>query len=312
MGSHHARVYAGYPLTSLEAVVDVNTGRAEELANSFKARGFDSVEAMLREAEVDLVSVCTDDGCHVEPAAACLSAGKHVLLEKPIATTLEDADGIIDAGRKSEGKLMVGHIVRFEPRYQYVKERVDAGDLGEISSVYARRLNHRGAQERLGGRVSVLSFLGIHDLDYILWLAREGPVRLYTESTQRIMRRDGYDTEDQTFTVIRFADDMIACVEAGWILPNKHPRRADFKLEVLGSEGMAQIDLFSRDIVVGTRSGWQVPSIGDMLEREISHFVDCVLTDRNPLVSGEQAREALRLSLAAQESARTGCVVKLT
>lgn len=311
MGSQHVEAYSRSPAARLAAVVDVREDVARQVAQRSAARAFADTREMLENADVQAVSICTDDERHVQPALACLAAGKHVLLEKPIATTIADADAIIAAAGQAGVKLMVGQIVRFDPRYAHVKQRLDSGELGELVAAFARRLNHVGSQEVLRGRVSVLSFLGVHDFDYLLWLSAGKPVRVHTESAAKVHKAAGYEVEDHTFTLIRFAGGAVGCVEAGWVLPNSHPRQADFKLEVIGTRGMAQVDATSQDVVVCADRGWEVPRIGRALDAEIAHFLDCVLNDTPPLVTGEDGREALRLSLAAQESARTGRIVEL-
>lgn len=310
MGGQHAEAYARHPLAELVAVVDLREDIAGEAAGQFGARAFTDTQQMLEESHVRAVSICTNDERHVAPALACLGAGKHVLLEKPIATTIEDADIIIQAAEEAGVKLLVGQIVRFDPRYAHVKERLDSGELGELEAAFARRLNHVGSQDILRGRVSVLSFLGVHDFDYLLWLSGSEPVRVHTESVAKVHRAAGYEVEDHTFTLIRFASGAVACVEVGWVLPNAHPRRADIKLEVIGTRGMAQVDLLASDLAFCTEGGWEVPPMGHALDAEVGHFLDCVLNDKPPLVTGEDGREALRLSLAAQESSRTGRIVE--
>lgn len=311
MGSQHVEAYARNPLARIQAVVDLREELACKVAQRVGVQAFADTEQMLEKCDVQAVSICTNDECHVEPALACFAAGKHVLLEKPIATTVEDADRIIRAGRQAGMKFLVGHIVRFDSRYAYVKERVDSGELGELEAVFARRLNHVGLQEVLRGRVSVLSFLGIHDFDYVRWLTGSEPVRVHTEAVANVHKAAGYDTEDHTFTLIRFANGVVACVEAGWVLPDSHPRKADFKLEVVGTRGVAQFDLLAHELAVCTERGWQIPALGDALDAEIAHFLDCIINDKPPLVAGEDGREALRLSLAAQESAETNRIVEL-
>jgi len=311
MGTQHARAYARSRLCELIAVADAREETARKAAAETGARFFSSAEEMVDSCQLDAVSICTNDEGHVDPALTCLESGLNVLLEKPIATSLEDADRILVGARKAGTKFMVGQIVRFEPRYALVKKRVEEGELGKLEAVHARRLNHVGSQEVLGGRVSVLSFLGVHDFDYLLWLSESAPTRLYTESIERIHRSSGYGIEDHTFTLVRFEDGMIACVEVGWVLPDIHPRQADFKLEVIGTGGMASVDLVSNDIVMGTKDGWVIPRVGQMLDLEIEHFLTCIMDDSEPLVSGEEGKEALRICLAAQESARTGSIVKL-
>jgi len=311
MGEQHAAAYARTPLAELEAVVDLRKDLANRVAERFGVRAFTSTQEMLEEADVEAISVCTNDERHVDPALACFEAGRHVLLEKPIATTLEDADTIIGGADRAGVKLLVGHIVRFDARYAQVKARLDRGDLGELEAAFARRLNSIGSQSVLRGRVSVLSFLGVHDFDYLLWLSSSRPVRVHTESVARVHKAAGYAVEDHTFTLIRFASGAIACVEAGWVLPESHPRGADIKLEVIGTHGMAQVDLVPNELVFCTGRGWEVAPIGHAIDAEVAHFLECVRKGRQPLVTGQEAREALRLSLAAQGSAETGRTVEL-
>jgi predicted dehydrogenase len=311
MGAQHAEAYSLNRSAQILAVVDVREDVARRVADRFAARAYGDVSEMLAETDVDAVSICTSDAQHTAPALACFAAGKHVLLEKPIATTLSEADEIIQAAEKAGVKFLMGQIVRFDPAYAHVQARLSRGELGELEAVFARRLNHVGSQDTLQGRVSVLSFLGVHDFDYILWLSGSKPVRVYTESVAKVHKAAGRDVEDHTFTLIRFANGVVACVEAGWVLPDSHPRRADFKLEVIGSHGMAQVDLLGGGLAVCTERGWELPPMGQALDAEIAHFLDCILDDRQPLVSGEDGREALRLSLAAEESARTGRIVEM-
>jgi len=311
MGVLHAEAYSRNRAAELQAVADVRQGVASKAAERFGVRAFSDLGQMLNETDVEAVSICTNDGQHTDPALACFAAGKHVLLEKPIATTLPDADEIIRAAKQAGVKFLVGQIVRFDPAYSHVKTRLDSGELGELEVVYARRLNHLGSQDTLQGRISVLSFLGVHDFDYVRWLSQSEPVRVHTESVAKVHRAAGHDVEDHTFTLIRFANGVVACVEAGWVLPDSHPRKADFKLEVIGTRGMAQVDLLGGNLAVCTERGWELPPMGQALDAEIAHFINCILDDGPPLVSGEDGREALRLSLAAQESAKTGRIVEL-
>lgn len=311
MGVQHADAYSHSRAAKLLAVVDVHEDVARGAAERFGVKAFADVDEMLRETDVQAVSICTSDECHVAPSLACFAAGKHVLLEKPIATSLSDADEIIEAAGRAGVKFLVGQIVRFDPAYAHVKARLESGELGELEAVFARRLNNVGSQEILRGRISVLSFLGVHDFDYVRWLSNSEAVRVHTESVAMVHRSAGLEVEDHTFTLIRFANGVIACVEAGWVLPDTHPRKADFKLEVIGTRGMAQVDLLGGSLAVCTERGWEMPPMGQALDQEIAHFLDCILKGEAPLVSGEDGREALRLSLAAQESARTGRTVEI-
>jgi predicted dehydrogenase len=310
MGRQHLAALRRHPLVELAAVADVREDVARSAAGEYGAEAFADVDSLLAGTDAAAVVIATSDERHVEPALAALAAGRHVLLEKPIATTLADADRIIAAAETAPGRLLIGHTVRFDPAYAHLKHRSDAGQFGELLAVYARRLNHCGLQEILGGRVSVLSFLGVHDFDYLLWLTGRRAERVYTESVAKLHRSAGLDIEDHTFTTIRFEGGAIGCVEAGWVLPDNHPRRGDFKLEIIGDRGMGQFDLLSGSLALCTETGWEIPRMGRSLDLEIAHFVDCARGRVEPLIGPRAGRDALALSLAAQESARTGQAVR--
>ena len=305
MGANHARAYASLTDADLIGVADIDRSRAETIARELGVDAF-LPDELLADPAVEAVSICTNDEQHVRPTLDALAAKKHVLLEKPIATSLDDADRILSAAERSSGCFLVGHILRFEPRYVEAKRLVETGEIGDVVSIYARRLNALGAQNVLKGRVSVLSFLGVHDFDICSWLAASAPVKLTCEARRGVLSSRGFDVEDQTFTLIRFANDAIACVEAGWVLPDAHPRRADFALEVIGTQGVINIELMAQGVAVCTENGYRFPSFGHGIEYELEHFLKCARGEQKPRISGQDARVALSLSLAAQTSAREG------
>lgn len=312
MGTIHAEAYARHPLAQLIAVCDLDRTRAEAVAAKCGARAYTDSSRLLARDDIDAVSICTPDQSHLEPTLAALAAAKHVLLEKPIATTLADADTIIRASESSRGLLMLGFIVRFDPRYARVKELLAGGDLGQLKSIYARRHNCLAAQDVLQGRVSVLSFLGVHDFDIMCWLADSPAVRVYTEAATGILSSRGFDVEDQTYTLVRFANGVVGCADIGWALPASHPRKADFMLQAIGSEGVADLDGMEQGLrIYQADRGTQFASFGHSINAEVSHFLDCILHDAPPLITGADGRRALEVSIAAQRSAKTGAVVHL-
>ena len=172
-------------------------------------------------------------------------------------------------------------------------------------------MNAASAQDTLKGRVSVLSFLGVHDLDLCHWMAKAPAVRVYSEVRRGLLSSRGFDVEDQTFTLVRFENNVIACVEAGWVLPDTHPRKADFGMEIVGTEGVINMELMSHGIAICDNQGYHFPAFGHGIEQELSHFLRCVRREESPGISGQEARDALELSLAAQRSAREGSPVEL-
>ena len=311
MGRNHALAYKKIPEAELVGVADVDSERSRAVADEAGVQSYTDSHDLLVESGAQAVSICTNDQFHVEPSLAAFHAGSHVLLEKPIATTLEDADRILEAAEEAGRCFLVGHILRFEPRYLEAKNAVDSGEIGDVISVYARRLNHQGAQDVLKGRVSVLSFLGVHDFDVCQWLTGSRASRVYCESADGLLRSRGYNVEDQTFTTIRFDGGAVACVEAGWALPNTHPRQADFALEVIGTKGVINLELMSSGISLCGQDGLRYPRLGDALEKQLEHFVHCIRGLESPAITGQEARHAMEISLAAQESAKNCLPVEL-
>ena len=307
MGAIHARAYAAEPRARLLGVFDARADTARAVASEVSATAFGSLEELLDRPEVEAVSICTPDADHVEPTLAALEAGKHVLLEKPIATTMEDADRIVAAAATAAGQLMVAQIVRFDPRYVRVKRMLDDGELGEPISLHARRITSSASQDNLRGRVSVQLFLGIHDYDVIRWLTGREFERVHAEAKSGMLAARGYAVEDVAFTVGRLEGGAVACVESGWALPREIPRGGDIKLEVIGTGGTARVDLVEQGLAVCVSGGrYERPSFGHAIGEQIVDFLDGVAAGRPPSVSAAEGRASLQVALAAIRSAELG------
>lgn len=141
------------------------------------------------------------------------------------------------------------------------------------------------------------------------------PVNVYTVETSKHFKSQGMDIEDNTFTLIKFADGTTACVEAGWILPSNIPRKASFQVEALGSKGCAQIDMTEQGLQVCTEEkGYSRPALNtipEIIGYEIDHFLDCLISDKKPLVGGKDGKEALRIALTAHKSVQEGRKVEI-
>ena len=311
MGAMHARTYAAEPRAHLVGVFDARPDTARSVAAEVGAATFASLEELLDRSDVEAVSICTPDAGHVQPTLAALAAGKHVLLEKPIATTMADADRIVAAAETAAGQLMVAQIVRFDPRYVRVKRMLDDGELGDPISMHARRITSSASQENLRGRVSVQLFLGIHDYDVIRWLTEREFERVHTEARSGLLAARGYAVEDVAFTVGRLDGGAVACVESGWVLPPEIPRGGDIKLEVIGTRGTARVDLVEQGLAVclaGER--YERPSFGHAIAEEIVDFLAGIAAGRQPSVTAAEGRASLQVALAAIRSAELGTPVR--
>ncbi len=311
MGTNHVKSYASMPDADLVGVADVDFDRAKSVAEQYGTTAYRSADELLEKSDAEAVSICTSDEQHVEPTINSLHAGKHVLLEKPLATTLEDADRILNAAAGVSHHFLVGHLLRFEDRYVEAKKAVEEGRIGDVVSLFARRINPASAQQVLKGRVSVLSFLGVHDFDLCGWYAGSPAERVFCEERRGFLSSRGFNVEDQTFTLIHFENGVIACVEAGWVFPDSHPRGCDFRMEIVGTKGVINLELMSHGIAVCDETGYHFPTFGHGIELELAHFFDCIKRNATPGISGVEARQALEISLAAQSSAKSGTPVSV-
>jgi len=316
MGKRHAACYRQLDGVKLAAAVDIDNDAAASAARD-EARTFRTLDQALAECDVDIVDVCTPTPFHGEHAVMALEAGKHLLLEKPMARTLDECDSIIAATDKAGTTAMVAHVLRFFPEFAQAKRAVDQGSVGRPAVVRTSRggLFPRGLDSwyadisQSGG--AVLDLI-IHDFDWLRWML--GPaVRVYA----RGLAYAGRAGQDYALVTIRFAGGAIAHVEGTWMRPSGF----ETKFEIAGSDGL--LDYRSRDAaslrisrVAGPedRAAVEVPEsplAEDPYLAQIRHFVDCVQTGQTPMVSLADARAAVEIGLAALKSIETGEPVML-
>ncbi len=309
IGQKHCEALRKIRQTNIVAVSDINAAVLAKTAAAFSATPYAELEQLIQHPGLEAVLVATPDQLHREAVILAAQAGKHILVEKPIATTETDAHDMIRAAEQAGVKLMVGFTLRFVPHYIQAKNAVAGGRLGDLVSVFARRLNVISQAERIGGRTGVLHFLGIHDFDMLRWVVGSEPVSIYTEASTSVPRV--YPAENETFSIIRFANGVIACAHIGWNLPNSHPAGRDFKLDIIGNRGALNVDLTNQGVGIFTADGAKFPSTSPGLVEEDRAFVNCVLDDTPVPVTGQDGVVALKMVLAALQSIETKQPVSL-
>lgn len=312
----HASAYRQVPELELVAVTDLSQESARSLATDFGARVCASVDELLADPAIEAVDICTPTYEHrrlVEKAAA---AGKHVLCEKPMARTVEDADAMIAACREAGVMLMVGHVMRWEATAERARQVVESGALGPIRLV---RMTLGGATPNWGYQnwfadpsKSGGPFLDlvIHDFDWLL--SNFGPVeRVTARSLTGTVERGDYG-----LVLLRFKNGIIAHVEAIWNAPDGFP--FEDRYEIAGLQGIYEygehrppIDVWVQGEGGAGEHDAEAPLSTDAFAEEIRHFIHCCRTGETPRVTPEQAREAVRVALAAAQSAATGQPVVL-
>jgi len=319
MGERHAQVWADLHTTELLTVYDLVPGRGQELASRLGCAAAGTLAEAINAEGVDLVSVCTDDQSHREACVAAAEAGKHVLVEKPLATTLQDCDAIIAACQAAGVKLMVGHVCRFDPHYTACRNAVAAGEVGEIVQVFARRNNITASGRRIGPRTSVAFFLGVHEIDLMCWITGARITRVYSEAVSKVLA--DIPAEDSIFTLARFDNGAVGCIETCWVIPEGSPNTLDARLEIVGTQGRVAARVGGEGFEQCSEERAKRPDLvywpqmhgrGEgALRQQLEHFADCVLLDREPLITPQDARHAVEVAVAIHRSLDTGEPVDL-
>ena len=327
-GAWHAHVYHHMQRAKLVAICDLNAERAREVADRYGvAHVYTDYRELLARDDIAAVSIATPDFAHRVIAVAAARAGKHILIEKPLATTNADADAILQAVDEAGVKLMVDFHNRANPAFTTAKQAVQAGDLGALQYIYARLSNTTFVPTQMlpwASQSSALWFLASHMLDMATWLLEDKPTRVYAVSRSGILKARGIDTQDFHIAIVEFAGGAVVTLENAWILPETEPNVFNLKMELLGSDGSLYINTSdNRAVEQYTRDAASLPdTLGFTLDagsarlsgfvlEAIARFVDAVIDDQPALATGAEAALVTRVLCAIEESAASGVPVDL-
>lgn len=323
-GERHAQAYSRHHAVDFVAVCDLNLERATIIAERYGA-GYatDDLQRVLADPAVTAVSIATPDHLHRDVAIAAAAAGKHLLVEKPLATTVEDAEAIVAAAKAHGVTLMVDFHNRVNPPMVQARDVIRRGDIGAPRYVYARLSNTVAVPMdmlRWSGRSSALWFLASHMVDIVRWMLEDEPVRVYAVTRKGVLSEAGIDTADFHVATVEFRRGAVAVFEHAWILPRSHPVVKDLKVEILGSRGAINIDgSHNRTLeLYGEKAIWPdllAPPTGPHLTGfvldSIVHFVDTITAGAPLIATGEDGIAVTRILCAIEESATIGLPVDL-
>jgi predicted dehydrogenase len=322
-GSRHIQALDRHPSADLVGVLDLNRELAEKSVAQFATRPvpvYTDIDEFLAIDGLEAVTIATPDHLHAAPAIAAARAGKHVLVEKPLATTVEDAQAIIDAATEGGGILMVDFHNRVNPPFVEAQAAVAEGKLGDITYVYSRLSNTIGIASsiRWASASSSLWFLASHMVDIAQWVVGHQIVKVTAKASSGVLEGRGIATPDIFVVMAEFDTGALAVFEHAWILPDSHPTKKDLKFEVLGSEGAIYIDtshnrtleLFTDEVrypdMLAVPYG---PRLTGFVMDAIAQFVDAV-TDGGPvLATGEEGLQVTAVLCAIIESIESGAPV---
>ena len=298
MGEVHVRVYQSLEGVEVVGCVEPNQARAAAIQERYNVKIFSEVNELLR--HVDAISICTPDHMHKETILAAFRQGVKVLVEKPLDVSSTNCQEIL-AAMPDETFLMVGHVLRFDPRVWRAKQILDGGELGKILSVKVWRSNSMASGRKIGQRTSVTWFLGIHDVDMVLWLLNQPKIT----NVQAMGAKVFTPYWDYVSATLQTEAGTIVSVENGWILPVERVTGLDAGIQITGEQGMIEVNLTHADVrVTSAQRGRSMlmdtfhwPEIGGELQGdlriELEAFVRAVRYNEIPPVTAKEAAAAV-------------------
>jgi predicted dehydrogenase len=326
-GGIRAETCALNPLVKDLHIAEIRPDRLAEMAKATDAKvATDDYRRIIDDGSVSAVMIsATPEDVHFPMAKAALLAGKHVLLEKPVAQTLAQADELIAIAIEKNLKFTIGYSQRFRSKYVYTREKLLDGTIGEPVSIMISRHITRELSKRIVGRtrLSPAAMEATHDLDYALWcLAPRQPVRVYSQQVEKVLIKE-FNSPDCQFIMVTMDDGTVISVGAGWVLPPSYPNYSSTVMEIVGSEGALIIDDTHRDVtLMSMERGIEFPMssmpgeqvghtfAGPMVQETIS-FLEAIALDREVVVKPSEARKVMEVYIAADLSAERGEPVSL-
>ena len=323
-GMGHVNSYLALPDAELVAVSDIAEGKAKELAQE---RGipeaYTDYREMLDSADIQAVSIALPDHLHVEPTMAALRAGMHVLLEKPMAMTVPEAEEMARTAEDAGLNLMVNFSHRHQIPTVAAKARLDAGELGDPVYAYARLNNTLFVPTKMlswSSQTGLPHWLITHEIDRIRWFFGSEAKRVYAVSSSGVLKSMGIDVADLYHATVEFENGAIASLESAWILPETAPFVADCKAHFICTRGWLDLNHGEPVVKIATQEKYSHPgTMGGMIRGEpvgtvyeaVKHFTKSVCAGERTDVTPQDGVAVTRIVCAIVESAEKGEPVEL-
>jgi myo-inositol 2-dehydrogenase / D-chiro-inositol 1-dehydrogenase len=314
-------------------VVAVYTRNAEKAQSFAQKHGisqwYNDLDAIIQSSGADVIDICLPNFLHADATLKAAAAGKHIIIEKPLAVTLEEADAMISACKKACVKLMYAEELCFAPKYERVRQMVNEGAIGEIYMLKQSE-KHSGPHSdwfydiNLAGG-GVLMDMGCHGIAWFRWMLKNARAKSVYATMSTVYHKQRTKAEDNSVVIIEFENGVTGLVENSWA---KHGGMDD-RSEVYGTGGVVYADLFMGNAAIAyskngygyamekadTTVGWTFTIFEEAFNQgypqELKHFIDCVQHNKEPLVTGEDGRAVLEIIYAAYASAAQGRKISL-
>jgi predicted dehydrogenase len=319
---HHGEAYISnlHQIEDVElvGVADDDPMRGQTVASQHHAKYFHTFEDLL-DAKPEGVSICTENNRHRPLVEMAASRGIHVLCEKPLATTLEDARATVDASDKAGVILMTAFPMRFSSPLLEIKARLDNGDFGDVYCFNATNQGELPTKYRnwfvdpeLAGGGAIMDHT-VHLVDIMRWFTGAEVNTVYARSN-RIFHADEVEVETGALEMLTFDNNVFATIDASWSRPQYWPTWGGLTFEMVTRRGAILVDAFRQNLNVyrheWERSQWSYWG-SDMNHAMVSDFTAAIRENRQPRVTGLDSLRALEVTLAAYESDRTGMTVEV-
>lgn len=323
----HLPEYAANEHVEITAVCDIVGERAEAAAETYQAKAYTDYKTLLQEENIDAVSVCLPNYLHAPVSVDALNAGKHVLCEKPMATSTEEADQMIEAAERNGKKLMIGHNQRFVSSHQKARELIASGTIGKVYS-FRTAFGHGGPEgwsadgkeswffKKGEAFIGAMGDLGVHKADLIRYLLQDEFVEVgaFVETSAK----QNTDVDDNATLILKSEKGTIGTLAASWAYTAKE----DNSTVIYGEKATLRLEddpIYSlvAQYANGETVKYELGAIqsneegGQTTTHVIDHFIDSILNNTAPLIDGNEGKKSLAIILGALESVETKRIYSL-
>jgi len=317
------------PNTEIIAVCDAVESRAQEMAEEYQCKSFTDYKVMLKDPEIDAVVVAATNATHAVMTIDALNAGKHVLCEKPMSITLDDARKMIDAAERNNKQLMIGHNQRLEIGHQKAREIIQSGKLGKVLT-FSTTFGHPGSEDwavegkktwfyrKAVAGLGVLGDLAIHKLDLVRWLLDDDYIQVSAfMDTLSKTYTDGslIDLEDNALCLLKTKKGALGSLSASWSYAKEKNSTTIYcqngVLEIYTDPEFQIIINYNHQQGEFHKLGKKSTNVEQLNSGVMDAFIDALVNNKDVPIAGIEGYKALEAVLACQESAKTGRVVNL-
>lgn len=310
MGERHVRGYDKMPLVELYALCDANEDRVKAQSEKYGTKSYTNLEDMLNDMELDAVDICLPDNMHLKAIEMAVKYNKHIMVEKPMSCVLSEAERIYDITKDYDKTFMIGHILRFDPRYAGARDYIARGRIGDIVSLYARRNSPITGPMHYKGATDLSMHVMVHDIDAVQWITGSPIKHVFAKAKKSLLQE--YGMTDSIHALCTFENGIVGCLEACWVLPVTSPGSIDDKLEVIGTKGAIYTDSCEKGIMIVDADRADAPDsrhwpdlnggVSGALYEELTAFINCIVKSEKPIITSYDGLSSIRVVDAIERS----------